>query len=72
MLRDSVRADLAKAFLDERQDLSVVEVGYRLAFSEPSAFHRAFRRWGREHPRGPLGSVKRVSVVGLTPRAARL
>ena len=36
-------SDTAMRLLNQPQ-LSVAEVGYRLGFSEPSAFHRAFKR----------------------------
>lgn len=41
---DEVRHDLALRLLDERR-VAVAEVGYLLGYSEPSAFHRAFKRW---------------------------
>lgn len=41
---DDVRREIALAHLNERR-LSISEIGYMLGFSEPSAFHRAFRRW---------------------------
>lgn len=53
---DGVRKELAQRYLRER-DLSVDQVAYFLGFSEPSAFHRAFRRWTGMTPagyRGPL------------------
>ena len=40
---DSMRRDAAVRLLDQSR-LSVAEIGHRLGFSEPSAFHRAFRR----------------------------
>jgi AraC-like DNA-binding protein len=40
---DALRRDTAMRLLDQ-PNLSVTEVGYRLGFSEPSAFHRAFKR----------------------------
>ncbi len=43
-LLDEVRCDLAKRYL-EAQKVSVGEVSFLLGFSEPSAFHRAFKRW---------------------------
>jgi len=43
-LLDGVRRDLSKRYLQE-PELSICEVTYLLGFSEPSAFHRAFRRW---------------------------
>jgi AraC-like DNA-binding protein len=41
---DELRHDLALRLLDERR-VAVAEVAYLLGYSEPSAFHRAFKRW---------------------------
>jgi AraC-like DNA-binding protein len=46
---DRVRHELACRYLDDRR-LAVAEVAYLLGFSEPSAFHRAFRRWTGQAP----------------------
>lgn len=43
-LTASLRAELAQRHLDERQ-LSIGEIAFFLGFSEPSTFHRAFKRW---------------------------
>ena len=43
-LIDVTRREAAERLLSDRS-LAVSEVGYVLGFSEPSAFHRAFRRW---------------------------
>ncbi|MBA3804130.1 MAG: AraC family transcriptional regulator [Acidobacteria bacterium] len=43
-LLDELRRDLSKRYLSEPQ-MAICEVAYLLGFSEPSAFHRAFRRW---------------------------
>ena len=43
-LVDLARQDVAERLLADRS-LSVAEVGYLIGFSEPSAFHRAFKRW---------------------------
>jgi AraC-like DNA-binding protein len=43
-LLDTVRREHAELLLADRS-LAVAEVGYLLGFSEPSAFHRAFKRW---------------------------
>jgi AraC-like DNA-binding protein len=43
-LVDLARRDVSERLLADRS-LSVAEVGYLLGFSEPSAFHRAFKRW---------------------------
>jgi AraC-like DNA-binding protein len=41
---DATRRDLAKGYLRDRR-IPLSEVTFMLGFSEPSAFHRAFRRW---------------------------
>jgi AraC-like DNA-binding protein len=41
---DELRKDLAQRYFSD-PDLSVGEVAFLLGFSEPSAFHRAFKRW---------------------------
>jgi AraC-like DNA-binding protein len=41
---DRLRRELSARALRQSQ-LSVSEVGHRLGFSHPPAFHRAFRRW---------------------------
>ena len=43
-LLDRVRRDLAMSHLSN-PGTSAAQVGFLLGFSEPSAFHRAFRRW---------------------------
>jgi AraC-like DNA-binding protein len=43
-LLDEMRSSLSRRYLQEPQ-LAICEVAYLLGFSEPSAFHRAFRRW---------------------------
>lgn len=48
-LLDSVRERLAHRYLLDRR-LTVDEVAESLGFSEPSAFHRAFRRWTGSTP----------------------
>jgi AraC-like DNA-binding protein len=49
-LLDSVRRERAQALLAEGT-MTVAEVAARLAYSEPSAFFRAFRRWTGTSPR---------------------
>jgi AraC-like DNA-binding protein len=44
VLLDSTRREAAGRYLADRA-LSVSEVGYLLGYSEPAAFHRAFKRW---------------------------
>jgi len=41
---DGVRREAAEGYLAD-STLSVGEVGYLLGYSEPAAFHRAFKRW---------------------------
>lgn len=43
-LMDEVRRELARRYIAD-QRLALGEVAYLLGFSEPSAFHRAFKRW---------------------------
>jgi AraC-like DNA-binding protein len=47
-LVESVRRERAFAYLDAK--LPIAEVSYLLGFSEPRAFHRAFRRWSGDTP----------------------
>jgi AraC-like DNA-binding protein len=47
---DLTRREAAERLLLDRT-LSVSEVGYLLGYSEPAAFHRAFKRWHGSTPR---------------------
>lgn len=47
---DGVRAELSQLYLREA-NLAAGEVAFLLGYSEPSAFHRAFRRWTGVTPR---------------------
>jgi AraC-like DNA-binding protein len=48
-LRDSLRKELAESYL-RHGSMTVAEVSYLLGFSQPSAFHRAFKRWTGSPP----------------------
>ena len=49
-LLDGLRRRLAVRFM--REGLSVKEAAYRLGFSDPAAFSRAFKRWTGSSPSG--------------------
>ena len=51
-LLDGVRRRLALRLLRE-EGVSVKEAAYRLGFSDPSAFSRAFKRWTGSSPSSP-------------------
>ena len=46
---DDVRSDFARALLQDRS-LSIGDIGFFLQYSEPTAFHRSFRRWTGRTP----------------------
>lgn len=48
-LKDEIRAELAQALL-RGTDRSATRIATDLGFSEPSAFHRAFRKWTGQSP----------------------
>lgn len=54
---DDTRRRLAVGYV-RNQNLAISEVAYLVGFSEPSAFHRAFRRWTGETP----GAYREASV----------
>ena len=49
-LLDQTRKELALQYL-KNQETSIHDVAFLLGFSEPSAFHRAFKRWTGQTPR---------------------
>ncbi|WP_414566081.1 MULTISPECIES: AraC family transcriptional regulator [unclassified Anabaena] len=49
-LLDTTRRELALRYL-RKQETSIHDVAFLLGFSEPSAFHRAFKRWTKQTPR---------------------
>ena len=48
-LKDEARSEAACLALD-RPELSIQEVALQLGFTDPSAFHRAFRKWSGQTP----------------------
>jgi len=48
-LLDEARREAAERYLSE-SPLSIAELAYLLGYSEPSAFHRAFKRWFGQSP----------------------
>lgn len=46
---EEVRMELAEAWLDNPEN-AIYEVAYLLGYSEPSTFHRSFRRWTGHTP----------------------
>jgi AraC-like DNA-binding protein len=58
-----IRRELAARHLAERR-LAIGEIAFMLGFSEPSAFHRAFKRWTGEAPL----TYRRRATTGGAPR----
>jgi AraC-like DNA-binding protein len=48
-LKDEARCDAAKLCLD-RPELSINEVALQMGFTDPSAFHRSFKKWTQQTP----------------------
>jgi AraC-like DNA-binding protein len=48
-LKDSARRDAAILLLD-RPELSSNEVALQMGFTDPSAFHRSFKKWSGQTP----------------------
>jgi len=46
---DDLRRDLALRYLSDKR-IAIAEVAYLLGYSEPSPFHRAFKRWTGSTP----------------------
>jgi AraC-like DNA-binding protein len=68
---DDVRRERALHLL-ELPGLTVSEVAYRLGFSEPSAFFRAFRRWTGKSPKAAVAATaaQRASREPARPAAS--
>jgi AraC-like DNA-binding protein len=56
-LLDDVRSETARRWVEQRT-MSFGEIAFGLGFSEPSAFHRAFKRWTGVTPRDYQASAK--------------
>ena len=54
-LCDDARKQAARTYLADTT-LTIAEVTYLLGYSEPTAFHRAFRRWHGDNPSGVSGA----------------
>jgi AraC-like DNA-binding protein len=65
-LVDEIRRDRALALL-QTNTLTVVEIGRRLGFVDPTAFFRAFRRWTGTTPGSQRGEVG----AAIKPRRGR-
>ncbi|MBR8654036.1 AraC family transcriptional regulator [Achromobacter sp. Marseille-Q0513] len=67
-LKDDLRRDVALEYLD-RHDLSLMNIAERLGFSEPSTFHRAFKKWTGVSP-GEYRRNRLSCGPAAQPRAA--
>jgi AraC-like DNA-binding protein len=56
-LLDETRRKLALRHL-QNQETSIHDVAFLLGFSEPSAFHRAFKRWTEQTPRSYRSALR--------------
>jgi len=60
-LRADARKRAAELYLSDAT-LSVTEVAYLLGYSEPTGFHRAFRRWHGTTPEAFRRNAQRVTA----------
>jgi AraC-like DNA-binding protein len=60
-LLDAVRRETAERHIAEAR-LSVSEIAYLVGYSEPAAFHRAFKRWTGVTPQA-FRSARRARIV---------
>lgn len=67
-IHDAARQALAERYL-LGSDLTVNEIGYRLGFSSPSSFCRAFKNWTGQTPGEARDTLRRGSLRGLSPAA---
>ena len=59
MIKDQIRRERAQVLL-RQGDLSVMAIAEELGFAEPSAFHRAFRKWTGRAP----GQFRKENLMG--------
>ena len=57
-LKDDARCEAACLCLN-RQDLSINEVALQMGFTDPSAFHRSFKKWTGQTPGQYRASLRR-------------
>jgi AraC-like DNA-binding protein len=69
-LLDQTRKELAVRHLQQPQS-SIHDVAFLLGFSEPSAFHRAFKRWTGQTPREYRLSLRTAETVASIDSTAR-
>jgi AraC-like DNA-binding protein len=60
-LRDDVRKRAAEMYLSDAT-LSITEIAYLLGYSEPTGFHRAFRRWHSTTPEAFRRNLRRATA----------
>jgi len=61
-LKDSCRCEASKLHL-ERPELSINEVALQMGFTDPSAFHRSFKKWTGQTP-GQFRASRRQERTG--------
>lgn len=68
-IKDEVRRGLAVELLRQK-DISVSEISEQVGFQEPSAFHRAFKKWTGESP-GRYRARFHADAMGLMPEVMK-
>lgn len=69
-IKDEIRRDLAIEMLLNGKS-SVAEIAAQLGFSEPSAFHRAFRKWTSKSPAAFRRETGLVAALPESPEIGR-
>lgn len=64
-LKDDSRCDVAKLYLD-RLELSINEVAVQMGFTDPSAFHRSFKKWTGLTPGQFRASRRRGTEIAIS------